>query len=210
MIVALIPAAGFSRRMGCPKLSLPWAGRTILEHVIAACRTGGATRVLVVVGRHVLELARLAAAAGADVCRLPGPTADMRATVECGFTWIEQNITVQPLAWLLVPADHPLVEPAVVQQLIASFHEQPAFSIFLPTFRGQRGHPVLLAWRHVAGIRNWPHDSGINRYIRHCAAECWEVPVASESVVWDLDTPDDYQRLLSWPVHESSSRQAVD
>jgi CTP:molybdopterin cytidylyltransferase MocA len=29
-----------------------------------------------------------------------------------------------------------------------------------------------------------------------------EVPVESEAVLWDLDTPEDYERLrLRWPLH---------
>jgi molybdenum cofactor cytidylyltransferase len=203
-MVAIVPAAGFSRRMGRPKLSLPWAGRSILEHVVATLRASGVARVLVVVGPHVPELIPLARLAGADVHTLTEPTADMRATIERGFDWIEANLPVAPSAWLLAPADHPLVEPRVVQQLMVSFREQPAFSIFLPTYRGQRGHPVLLAWRHVTGIRRWKHDEGINSYIRHCAAECCEVPVISENVLSDLDTPEDYQRLLSRTGQDSS------
>lgn len=204
MIVAIVPAAGFSRRMGRPKLLLPWAGRFILEHVIEALRVSGITRVLVVVGPHVSEVIPLAQAAGADVHALKEPTTDMRATIERGFDWIEANMSVTPSAWLLAPADQPLVEARVVQRLMASFHEQPAFSIFLPTYRGQRGHPVLLAWRHAAGIRRWKTNEGINSYIRHCAAECCEVPVFSENILSDLDTPEDYQRLLSGTGQDSS------
>lgn len=204
MIVAIVPAAGYSRRMGRPKLLLPWMGRSILEHVVEALRVSGIARVLVVVGPHVPELIPLAQTAGADVHALKEPTADMRATIERGFDWIEANMSIAPSAWLLAPADQPLVEARVVQRLMASFREQPAFSIFLPTYRGQRGHPVLLAWRHAAGIRRWKHDEGINRYIRHHAAECCEVPVVSKNVLADLDTPEDYQRLLAGTGQDSS------
>ena len=68
-VFALVPAAGFSRRMGRPKLGLPLGERTVLEHVVAALRQGGAEHVLVVVGPHVPELAPLAAAAVAEVLR---------------------------------------------------------------------------------------------------------------------------------------------
>ena len=41
MPYALIPAAGKSRRMGRPKVSLPLGGRIVLEHVIAALQEAG-------------------------------------------------------------------------------------------------------------------------------------------------------------------------
>ena len=41
MTFALIPAAGRSRRMGRPKLALPLAGRSVLEHVVGALQQAG-------------------------------------------------------------------------------------------------------------------------------------------------------------------------
>ena len=66
MIVALIPAAGHSRRMGRPKLALPLGDRTVLEHVLTALRDGGVERILVVLGPHVADLGPIAARAGAS------------------------------------------------------------------------------------------------------------------------------------------------
>src|SRR5688500_10216452 len=95
--------------MGRPKLSLPLGDGTVLGHLVAALRSGGADRVVVVVGPHVPELASIAEAAGADVLPLAEPTADMRATVEHGLRWAAENLDPPPDGWLLAPADHPAV-----------------------------------------------------------------------------------------------------
>ena len=50
MRYALIPAAGKSRRMGRPKVSLPLGGRVVLEHVIVALKQAGIEDILVVLG----------------------------------------------------------------------------------------------------------------------------------------------------------------
>ena len=68
-------------------------------------------------------------------------------------------------------------------------------SIFVPTFQGRRGHPLALAWLHVEGIRAHAAGEGLNRYVRKHSTQVWEVPVQSEAILWDLDTPEDYQRL---------------
>jgi CTP:molybdopterin cytidylyltransferase MocA len=193
---AVVPAGGHSTRMGRPKLALPLGGRTVLEHVVAALRGGGVGRVVVVVGPHVPELAPLAEAAGADVCRLPDATADMRATVEHGLRWLEERDHPDPDdAWLLAPADHPTLDAAVVRRLCAAYAGQTGPSIFVPVHAGRRGHPTLIAWRHVAGIRAHPAGQGINAYLRLHHNELLEVPVTDAGVLYDLDTPEDYERL---------------
>ncbi len=197
MKFAILPAAGHSRRMGRPKLTLPLGDRTILEHLIAALHRAEVEHVLVVVGPHVREIAVLADCAGACVYRLSTETPDMRTTVERGLDWLEEHHRPRTDdAWLLVPADHPALDPAAMLELNRARRNHPEFSIFVPTYRGQRGHPLLLTWRHVEGIRAHPRDEGLNTYVRSQTAQTLEVPVEMESILWDLDTPEDYQRLL--------------
>lgn len=183
--------------MGRPKLSLPLGGRTVLEQVIATLRRAEVEAILVVLGPHVRELTAPAAAAGALVLELPEATPDMRATVEQGLHWLEERFHPQPDDdWLLVPADHPTLSSDVVRRLLGARLEHPDRSIFIPSFEGKRGHPALIAWRHVAGIRRFPRELGLNAYFRQQRDETWEVPVDSPAILTDLDTPEDYARLL--------------
>ena len=196
MTFAVIPAAGKSTRMGRPKLALPLGDRTVLEHVITALRNAGIEHILVVVGPHVRELVPLAEAAGAHVLLLPEETPDMRATVEAGLHWLDERFHPQPDdAWLLVPADHPTLEAAVVRQLLAARATNADRSIFIPAFEGKRGHPALIGWNHVARIRTLHAREGLNVYLREHVTETEEVNVTSPMVLCDLDTPEDYQRL---------------
>ncbi len=201
MRFAVLPAAGQSRRMGRPKLTLLLGDRTILEHVVAALRQAEVEHILVVVGPHVPELATLAERAGAHVCLLPAETADMRATVEYGLHWLEERFRPRPDdAWLLVPADHPALAAQVVRQLEQARRTHPEHSIFVPTWGGRRGHPVLIGWKHVEGIRGHAPDQGLNTYIRRHGAETLEVAVSDPDVLCDLDTPEAYDDLLRrWP-----------
>src|SRR5262245_60313199 len=126
MIIALIPAAGKSLRMGRPKLLLPVGERTVLERVVSAFAQAGVERVLVVTPPHLPELFSVARCGGAEAIELPHETADMRATVQIGLDWIETHWS--PLgddAWFLAPADHPVLEPAVIRELIAAREVHP-------------------------------------------------------------------------------------
>ncbi len=192
---AVVPACGKSTRMGRPKLALPLGDRSVIEHVVAALRSGGVEHVVVVVGPHVPQLIPLAEAAGAHVVPLAEETTDMRGTVEHGLRWLEERFRPRgDDAWFLAPGDHPTLDAAVIATLLRARANHPERSLFLPTFAGRRGHPALIAWKHVAGMRALPAGVGLNVYLRPRADETWEV-AATPDVLCDLDTPDDYERL---------------
>jgi molybdenum cofactor cytidylyltransferase len=194
--VAVVPACGHSSRMGRPKLSLPVGDRTVIEHVVRALLEGGVSRVLVVAGPHVPELVPLASRAGADILQLPEPTSDMRETVERGLAWFDEVDRPNPVDWwLLTPGDQPALSTAVVRELLDAAAVDLSYSIVVPVHEGRRGHPVLLRWRHVSGIRSLPPGEGINAYLGRHRSETREVPVDNSGIHADLDTPEDYQRL---------------
>jgi molybdenum cofactor cytidylyltransferase len=202
MIFAIVPAAGKSTRMGRPKLALPLGPRTVLEHVVLAVRRAGVEQVLVVVGPDDQLLEPLEGLAGAQVLRLEAETGEMRATVEHGLRWIEDHCHPQPEDdWLLIPADHPALESAIIRQLIQARNEDPNASVFVPTYQGRRGHPALLRWKHVRDIKLLEPGIGLNVYLRRQTAKTKEVSVQSPLVLWDLDTPEDYERMKTLVHH---------
>ena len=56
MICALVLAAGESRRMGTPKLLLPFGGKTIIEHIVDNINQSKADKILLVLGSHREEI----------------------------------------------------------------------------------------------------------------------------------------------------------
>jgi molybdenum cofactor cytidylyltransferase len=184
--------------MGQPKLALPLGDRTVIEHVVCALRAGGIERVLVVIGPHVPELVPLATRAGGEVLLLDGPTPDMRATVERGITRIESTSTPAPEdLWALAPGDCPMFSADLVRQLLRAATADPALDAVVPVLDGRCGHPLVLRWRAVAGIRMLPPDRGINTYVRDTSVRTWVLPVEDQGALIDLDTPADYARLAA-------------
>jgi molybdenum cofactor cytidylyltransferase len=206
--VAIVPAGGRSSRMGRPKLTLPVGGRPVIERVVDGLLAGGVARVLVVVGPHGPEVGRLAAAAGADVLPLAEPTADMRATVERGLAWVEEHLRPGPEDWwLLQPADQPLLAAGAVCELLSIAGREVASTVLVPVHANKRGHPLLMRWRHAAGIRGLPAGEGINSYVKRLAGETREIEVSDSRILADLDTPEDYQRLVE--AESSSTRRGA-
>jgi molybdenum cofactor cytidylyltransferase len=60
---------------------------------------------------------------------------------------------------------------------------------------GRRGHPVLIAWKHVPGVLAMAPDRGVNAYLRQQATEVHELPVDESGVLLNLDAPEDYAAL---------------
>jgi molybdenum cofactor cytidylyltransferase len=193
----LIPAAGKSVRMGMPKLMLPLGGTTILERVVRAIRTGGVEDVVVVIGPGNNELRAAGEAAGAHVLALEADTGSMRETCLQGLAWLESRFGPrEDDGWLLLPADHPTVGPDIVRALLAAAAEHPERSIIVPVHQERRGHPVWLRWHSLSAIRAIPPDQGLNAFIRSHADQMLQLPWTDPAILLDLDTPEDYHRLM--------------
>lgn len=181
--------------MGRPKLTLPLGNATVLDHVISAVREAGVAEVLVVAAPESAELVRRATAAGAQVLQLPEDTPDMRATCLCGLAWLEEHFhPAENDGWLLLPADHPTIQPDIVRAILAAARTN---SIVVPTYHGKRGHPTWLRWSNIAAIRMMPAEHGLNAFIRSRGKETFELDWPNGEILRDLDTPEDYQRLLT-------------
>jgi molybdenum cofactor cytidylyltransferase len=195
MIIAIVPAAGKSERMGQAKLLLPLGPRRVIEHVLAALASSQVDRTIVVAPPAAGELCALVRGHNAELAQLTVPTADMRASVAHGLDRAEQLWGGSALDGFLVAlADQPTLLSRTVDHLIARFHAS-ARSIFIPTADGRRGHPALFAWRHADAVRSLPPDRGLNSLVAQLCSEVEECPIAAPGSLEDLDTPEDFDRL---------------
>jgi molybdenum cofactor cytidylyltransferase len=182
--------------MGRPKLLLPLGEQTVIARLLAALETPAIVARIVVLRRNDVELRRaVEQGEGSAVCPDVDPP-DMRASLLAGLDWIEERH--QPTdadAWLLTPADHPVLARDVVAELLEAFHaRRPRWLV--PTCGGKRGHPLIARWDTVRDVRQLPPDAGLNSLLRREGDHVVEHPVASPAVLCDLDTPEDYRRLV--------------
>jgi molybdenum cofactor cytidylyltransferase len=194
-LFAVVPAAGHSRRMGRPKLLLPLGSGTVIGRMLAVLQPPAIAATVVVV-RPDDEPLRAAVAQSGAIPLLPDiAPEEMRQSVEHALRYIEQQFHPRPEeGWLLAPADHPLLEAAVVGRLICEWRASPG-RIVVPIHRGRRGHPALFPFALAAEVFRLPADQGLNRLVQLHASLVWQVEVDSPSVLADLDTPEDYERL---------------
>ncbi len=189
---AIIPAAGHSRRMGQPKLLMPWGDSTVIGQVLASWQSSRITEIVVVIRPDDDRLADQCRGL-ADVVRPAAPPPDMKASVLLGIEHLRQ--TAQPNAedvWLLAPADLPHISPNVINQLLEEY--DPGFPrITAPAYAGRRGHPVLFPWALAEEVAGLGAQEGVNALLQRHAIEL--IDCQDATILEDVDTPEDYARL---------------
>lgn len=190
---AVIPAAGRSQRMGKPKLLLPWADSTVIEHLLAAWRASAVDRVVVVVHPDDAQLAEISRRCGATVVQPQTPPAEMKQSVQIALAHIDaESHPSQTDAWLLAPADMPTLARSTIDRLVEAYRAEPP-AIWAPVADERRGHPVLFPWSLAAEVARLGADEGVNVLLaRH---PVHTIRAEAASILEDLDTPEQYEQL---------------
>jgi molybdenum cofactor cytidylyltransferase len=93
--------------------------------------------------------------------------------------------------------DLPHVRVTTVERLIETFRRDPAPAV-VPTFADRRGHPVL--WGAALFEELLTSDAatrhGARAVLQAHATEIVPVAVDDPAVIDDLNTPEDYERLV--------------
>jgi molybdenum cofactor cytidylyltransferase len=194
VVSAVLLAAGESRRMGpVNKLTLEVGGVPLLRRTARALLASDIRELVVVVG-HQAETARgLLAGLPLRIVENPLYAEGQMTSVHCGMAALQQ-----PCDGVMVClSDQPLLEPADLSTLIRAFLEDCPRSVLVPTYQGRRGNPVVLAHRHREAILAGDRNLGCRRLIERNPQLVWAYPMGNDHCVFDLDTPADYDRLLS-------------
>ncbi len=198
MIAGIVLAAGRSRRMGRPKPLLRFRGASFLERAVGALRGGGCGEVVVVVvaappdDPAAAAIAEAAEGAGARVVVSPRPDAEQVDSLRAGLA----ALPPEAAAAVVLPADVPGVDAAAVRAVVEAFRARGA-PVVRAVHAGEHGHPVLFARRVFADLFADPLPEGARSVVRAYAAELEEVEVDAPALLLDVDTPDDYRRLLA-------------
>lgn len=196
MTVAIVPAAGASRRMGRPKPLLPFAGTSVLGAVAAALTGGGAGEVVVVLAPDATAIDRHATDLGLRRATNPDPARGMLSSVLAGLEALGGagaiGVDGEPL--LVCPADLPALTAATVRALLDALADGAGLAV--PVHDGRRGHPLAIAALLVPEIETLDPEVGLRQLLRRHSDELVEVAVDDPGAVRDADTEEAYRELL--------------
>jgi molybdenum cofactor cytidylyltransferase len=194
--IAVLPAAGASRRMGRPKLLLPFRGEPLVASVVASLRAGGVVGIVLVTAADDDELRDWARQAGVATAVNPAPERGMLSSIQEGIAALggADALARRGDVLLVSPADLPRLDPQSVAELLRRMAAAKA-PLAVPVYQGKRGHPLALAPALIPEILDLDPEVGLKQLRDRHEAELLEVPVDDPGVVWDVDTPADYESL---------------
>jgi molybdenum cofactor cytidylyltransferase len=205
MISAIVLAAGASSRMGQPKAALPIGstGETVLSRVVATLLAGGIPRIVVVAGAHV------------DAVRHAMPARESRARVIEHAGWAQGQLSSQLAGLaevdepslegvLMTPVDVPLVSATTVAAVIAAWRRTRAPivrpvepSTVLAAGGARHGHPVIFDRSVFGDLRSADPAVGAKAVFAAHKDRVLNVEVNDAGAFEDIDTPEEYQRILT-------------
>ena len=195
MISALILAAGQAKRMGQPKMLLPWGETTVLGQVIETVQRAGVNDILVVTGGAREQVEEIVAGYGGRVVHNENfKDGEMLSSLQIGLRVLRGfavSDSSSAEAALIILGDQPQVEERCVRAVASRFIEMRA-RLVVPSYRMRRGHPWLIArqlWEEILQMN--PHQTPRDFLNRH-ASEIEYVNVDTPSILSDLDTLEDY------------------
>ncbi|NPV55698.1 MAG: nucleotidyltransferase family protein [Anaerolineae bacterium] len=189
---AILLAAGMSRRMGTPKLLLPWHGRTIIKTIVTILEQAQLVEKVIVLGSHRRQIQD--ELVGANFKQIINPKyrdGDMLKSIQYGIRALDESTN----AALIILGDQPTLSSDIISLEIelAGVTEK---NIIIPSYQMKRGHPWLIKrplWQEILELRSpYTLRDVINRHDNDIHYLITDDP----HVLRDVDTPEAYQSLL--------------
>ena len=195
MIPSVILAAGRSERMRRPKALLPigQAGDTFVAHLIATFRDADTDDVVVVIRPGDTPLRAAVERCAARVAQNPDADRGQLSSLIAGLDAVDRP-GVRGI--LVMPVDIPLVRAQTITAVKAAFVRSSA-PIVRAVHRGQHGHPVIFARRVFDELRRADPHTGARAVVHAHTHDLLNVEVDDPGILRDVDTPEDYERLLT-------------
>jgi molybdenum cofactor cytidylyltransferase len=186
-IAGLILAAGESRRMGFPKALLRYREENFLDTLIGLF-SARCCPVIVVLGAYA-ERIRAETRRRATFVVNPNFARGMTTSLQCGLRAVPPDSE----GVLLTLVDHPAVEPATLDLLVAP----PRPLMRVPRYRDKRGHPVWFSRRLIDEFLALPEDAPARDVVHSHFPEAEFLDLDDPGIVADIDDLPAYEKLLS-------------
>ncbi len=182
----IILAGGESKRMGFPKLLLPFdSGKTFIEQIVKVYSTVMQGSIVLVLNDAVLNQYKnyFEQLQGIRIVPNTHPELGRTFSIKLGLETVHENrIFIQN-------ADNPFVNASVLQDMLAM---KPIDGYVSTRVSDKGGHPVLLCGNEIAAIK----ESGTDRSLKSILANQNRIDYATrdQSVLYNIDTPEEYKK----------------
>ncbi len=197
-VICVVLAAGSSTRMGgTNKLLEPVDDNPMVATVVRAALASRADEVLVVTGEDRERVEACLSGLPVRLAWNPDHGQGLSTSLNAGVSVLPSGAR----AVAVCLGDMPLVRPGHIDTLIRAFLTDSAGSIFVPTWQGERGNPVLWTVDLLPEVGTLTGDVGAKVLMSRHPTKVREVPVDAPGVLTDVDTPEAL-RELTGPDHD--------
>ncbi len=195
-MIGILLAAGFSRRFGAAdKLMQTLPNRQVMaltaaQHLIAALPQSVA---VVRAENHLLADALQQLGLQVVAC-----AADANMMADSLVTAVGYAARLYPsnAGYVIALADMPYIQPTIISQVAAALRLHGG--IVVPTFQGQRGHPVGFAAQFQTALMSVHGDAGARDIVKQHAEQVYSLACDDAGILADIDTPADMHALAEW------------
>jgi len=191
MIWAMILAAGESKRMGKPKLLLPFGEKTMIETVIDRVIQSKAEKILIVLGSNREKIEKKIGNLPLEIAVNPDFREGMLSSVQRGL----EALPEEARAVLVFLGDQPSIPSEVIDSVIDAFRKTGK-GIVLPVYKGERGHPVLIDMKYRHEVENLNPEVGLRELVYGQPDDILEVEVDDAGILRDINDIEDYTREI--------------
>lgn len=182
--------------MGSPKALLADPGGVpFIVRICDTLITAGLGRIVVVTGpdhEQIGDVMSGHAQGHVTLVRNPAPDRGQLSSLHVGMT---ASLSDDAEGLLMTLVDVPMVTRQTVRAVVEAWELSRA-AIVRPVVGEQHGHPVIFDRRLFGELREAPLDRGAKHVIRAHAADIENVSVADRGCLVDVDTPEDYERVI--------------
>jgi molybdenum cofactor cytidylyltransferase len=177
--------------MGTVKQLLAFGQTTVLGEVIENAAGSMLDEIILVLGHAAEQIRETAKRDGVRVVTNEDHGRGQSTSLRAGLTHVSEDSD----AVMFILGDQPLVGPGVMNALIDGYYRTRA-AIVLPTYRAERGNPVVVDRSLFPRIECLEGDMGARALFEEYREAIVEVEVPDDSIHMDMDTWEDYERLL--------------
>jgi molybdenum cofactor cytidylyltransferase len=190
LYASIILAGGYSSRMGKFKPLLTIGEETIVDRIISIFLQNDVETYLIT-GWNGSELKTGVKHGNVIILENPDFKKGMFSTLKIGVSHLKTSYQ----GFFVLPVDVPLVRSSTIKQLLTAAALYPD-KIIYPVFNQSRGHPPLIPASLIPEILNQKTDSSLRDILDKYKENILEVKVADQNVLFDIDSPQDYQLAL--------------
>lgn len=189
MINALIMASGYGSRMGQNKLLLDYKGKPLIEHTmdrILECNFND--KIVVTQYKEILDLAERKYIKGAYN---KNAHLGQSESIKLGIKNLKPG-----KGYMFFTGDQPLLDVETIGLLIKTFKDNRE-CIIVPRYRGRRGGPTIFSDTYKEELLLLEGDNGGKKIINKHMNNVVFVEINNEYALQDIDTNEDYNRLIN-------------